>query len=51
MCRQQTKKLAVNRLRNVYSEPSGIYRGFEDVDVEHTEEHGAQRDFLFLNDS
>ena len=35
---------AVNKIRNVYSEAGGIYTGFEDVDIDHTEVE-AWRDF------
>uniref|UniRef100_A0A3B4Y182 P2X purinoreceptor 7 intracellular domain-containing protein n=1 Tax=Seriola lalandi dorsalis TaxID=1841481 RepID=A0A3B4Y182_SERLL len=28
---------AVSKIRNIYSEPSGIYTGFEDVDTDHVE--------------
>ena len=36
---------AVTKIRNVYPEPSGIYTGFEDVDIDDTEVDESWRDF------
>lgn len=36
---------AVNKIRNTYSEPDGIYAGFEDVDIDYTEVDQAWRDW------
>lgn len=36
---------AVNKIRNVYSEPSGIYTGFEYEDNDRAEVDEAWRDF------
>lgn len=36
---------AVNKIRNVYPEPSGVYTGYEDVDIDHAEVDEAWIDF------
>uniref|UniRef100_A0A672NCG4 P2X purinoreceptor 7 intracellular domain-containing protein n=1 Tax=Sinocyclocheilus grahami TaxID=75366 RepID=A0A672NCG4_SINGR len=43
--RQFTWWMHVIRIRNIYSEPDGIYAGFEDVDIDYTEIDQAWRDW------
>lgn len=43
--RRVTASCAVNKIRNTYPEPNGIYTGFEDVNIDYTEVDQAWRDF------